>query len=214
MTSENEHNAEHYFSEKPKTPARYGLVRTCLRGKTFEFLTGSSVFSVKRVDPGTRVLIENMVLPREGCVLDMGCGYGPVGIAAAKLNPSLRVIMTDVNHRAVLLSRKNVQENHVRNADVYQGNMYKPVMHFRFNTVLSNPPVSAGMETVEAIVRGAPNVMAENGTLQIVIRSKIGRKTLPEAFAGAFGNFEVLAIESGYRVLSGKKQSGAILGSG
>jgi 16S rRNA G1207 methylase RsmC len=207
MTSDNERNVEHYYAEKPKSSVRYGLVHACLRGKTFEFLTGSSVFSVKRVDPGTRVLIENMVLPREGCVLDMGCGYGAVGIAAAKLNPSLRVTMTDVNHRAVLLSRKNIEKNHVHNANVYQGNLYEPVMHLRFNTVLSNPPVSAGMETVEAIIRGAPKVMAENGTLQIVIRSKIGKKTLPEAFRETYGNFEVLAIESGYRVLSAKKQS-------
>ena len=76
--------------------------------KCFEFLTASSVFSKRRVDVGSRLLIESMVLPKTGCVLDIGCGYGAVGIAAAAFNPRLRVVMTDVNVRAVRLAKKNV----------------------------------------------------------------------------------------------------------
>jgi 16S rRNA G1207 methylase RsmC len=207
MTRENKADSvEHYFAEEPKSQARYGLVNTCLRGKTFEFLTASSVFSVKRVDPGTRVLIENMVLPTEGCVLDIGCGYGAVGIVAAKLNPKLHVMLTDVNRRAILLSRQNAQKNRVRNVEVRQGSLYEPVEGLCFNEVLCNPPVSAGMETVETIIRGAPAVLLENGSLQMVVRSKIGKKTLPQTFEEVFGNFKVLAIESGYRVLSAHKK--------
>src|SRR5512143_493246 len=93
-------SADHYFSQEPKCQVKFGLVRTCLRGLQFEFLTASSVFSVKRVDSGTRTLIENMQLPSKGCVLDVGCGYGAIGIVAARLNPSLHVVMTDVNRRA------------------------------------------------------------------------------------------------------------------
>jgi 16S rRNA (guanine1207-N2)-methyltransferase len=197
---------EHYFAETPQSQARFGLVRTCLRDKPFEFLTASSVFSVKRVDLGSRVLIENMVLPQKGCVLDVGCGYGAVGIAAAKFNPDLSVVLTDVNRRAVLLARQNAEKNRVRNVEVRQGSLYAPVKDYCFNAVLSNPPVSAGMETVEAVIRGAPAVMACGGTFQMVVRSKIGKKTLPETFAEAFGNFKVLAIQSGYRVLTAENQ--------
>jgi 16S rRNA (guanine1207-N2)-methyltransferase len=197
---------EHYFAEHPKSEARFGLVRTCLRGKNFEFVTASSVFSTKRVDLGTRVLIEAMVLPEKGCVLDVGCGYGAVGIAAAAFNPKLRVVMTDVNRRAVLLARENAERNRVANAEVRQGNLYAPVQDLCFNCILSNPPVSAGMQTVEALIRGAPAVMACNATFQMVVRSKIGRKTLPQVFIEAFGNFQVLARESGYRVLMVQKQ--------
>ncbi len=197
---------DHYYSEAPKSEAKFGLVRACLCGKSFEFTTASGVFSIKRVDLGTTILIENMILPQTGCVFDVGCGYGAVGIAAAKFNPKLCVVMSDVNRRAVLLARKNAEKNHVH-VEVRQGSLYEPVAGMTFDSVLSNPPVSAGMETVKAIIQGAPAVLSCGGTLQMVVRSKIGKKSLPEAFTAAFGNFEVLAIESGYRVLRAQKTS-------
>ncbi len=94
-------SVDHYFSTAPKCDDRFGIVKTTLRGRRFEFLTSSSVFSKKKVDLGTRVLIEAMVLPQTGNVLDIGCGYGAVGISAAASNPKLHVVMTDVNMRAV-----------------------------------------------------------------------------------------------------------------
>ena len=78
-----------------------GILQTYFRGRPFKFVTASGVFSRTRIDPGTRLLIEFMILPEKGNVLDLGCGYGPVGIAAASFNPNLRVVMTDVNERAV-----------------------------------------------------------------------------------------------------------------
>ncbi len=195
---------DHYFVSAPKSEAKFGLVRTTLCGKSFEFLTASSVFSKRRVDPGTRLLIESMVLPKTGYVLDIGCGYGAVGIVAASLNPKLSVVMTDVNMRAVRLARKNVELNKVANAEVRYGYLYEPVEGLVFSCVLSNPPVSAGMETVKAIVKEAPKVMADKGTFQMVIRSKIGAKMLPSVFNETFGNCTVLARESGFRVLMGQ----------
>src|SRR5437763_1898104 len=114
----NKDNAEHYFVAEPKSKERFGLVRTSLCGRNFEFLTASSVFSKTRVDLGTRLLIESMILPKKGCILDIGCGYGAVGIVAAALNPKLRVIMTDVNVRAVRVARKNLPLNKITNAVV------------------------------------------------------------------------------------------------
>jgi 16S rRNA (guanine1207-N2)-methyltransferase len=204
--TERSRSAEHYFAALPKSEAKFGLVRTRLRGESFEFLTASSVFSKKRVDLGTRLLIEAMVLPETGVVLDVGCGYGAVGIVAAAFNSRLRVIMTDVNMRAVRLARQNIEINKVNNAEVRYGYLYEPVADLTFNCVLSNPPVSAGMETVKAIVKEAPRVMASKATFQMVIRSKIGGKTLPSVFNETFGNCAVLARESGYRVLTGEKQ--------
>ncbi len=203
MNREND-NTDHYFAAEPKSKERFGLVRTCLLGKSFEFLTASSVFSKRRVDLGTRLLIESMVFPKTGCILDIGCGYGAVGIVAAVLNSKLRVIMTDVNSRAVRLARKNVGLNKVFNAEVLYGYFYEPVEDQMFDCVLSNPPVSAGMETVKAIVKQAPKVMVNKATFQMVIRSKIGAKALPALFNETFGNCTVLAREGGFRVLMGQ----------
>jgi 16S rRNA (guanine1207-N2)-methyltransferase len=209
MTEKHKHHTEHYYAAAPKSPPKLGLLRTTLRGKSFEFLTASSVFSKKQIDLGTRLLIEAMLLPETGAVLDVGCGYGAVGIAAAASNPRLHVVMTDVNERAISLARQNTQKNKVHNSEVRRGYLYEPVQDSKFNCVLSNPPVSAGMATVKALVTQAPTVIAENALFQMVIRSKIGVKILPHILTETFGNCQVLARKSGYRVLAAKNSSSA-----
>ncbi|MDH5450275.1 MAG: class I SAM-dependent methyltransferase [Candidatus Bathyarchaeota archaeon] len=196
---------EHYYTEQPKSKAQLGLIRTHLRGRFFEFLTSSSVFSKKRVDLGTRLLIESMVLPEKGCVLDLGCGYGPVGIAAAVFNSNLHVVMVDVNERAVWLTRENAKRDNVDNVEVRHGFLYEPVEKMKFNVILCNPPVSAGMQIVLPIVTGAPEHLEEDGLFQIVVRSKIGGKRVLNELEKTFGNVEVLARKSGYRLLLSKK---------
>ncbi|HVP16057.1 MAG TPA: class I SAM-dependent methyltransferase [candidate division Zixibacteria bacterium] len=199
-------NIEHYFVANPRSKPRYGLIRTYLRRKPFEFLTASGVFSKQRVDLGTRLLIESMLLPKKGCALDIGCGYGAVGIGAAAFNPHLYVILVDLNARAVWLARQNVEKNLVSNAEVRRGYLYEPVEDLIFDCILSNPPVSAGMETVKAMIAEAPRHMARGGVFQMVVKSKIGGKRLRTIFEEAFGSVEVLARESGYRVLFSRKQ--------
>jgi len=199
-------DAEHYFSANPKSKARLGLIRTYFRGRPFEFLTSSGIFSMNRIDLGTRLLVECMALPDEGCVLDIGCGYGPIGIAAATFKPQLHVVMVEVNHRAAWLARQNIENNNVSNVEVRRGDLYEPVQDMVFDCVLSNPPVSAGMETVKAIICEAPKHMTKKSILQMVVRSKVAGKRLCTFFEEAFGNVDVLERESGYRVLFSRKE--------
>ena len=198
--------ADHYFTAFPRSKAKLGIIRTYLRGRPFEFLTASGVFSKKRVDLGTRLLIESMVLPEKGYVLDVGCGYGAVGIVAASSKPNLRVIMVDVNERAVWLAKQNIQRNGIDNVEVRRGFLYESVEDLTFNCVLSNPPVSAGSETVKAIIVDAPKHMANKAYFQMVVKSKIGGKRLKMLLEKAFGNAEILARKSGYRVFISEKQ--------
>jgi len=147
-----------------------------------------------------------MLLPDEGYVLDVGCGYGAIGIAAAASNPRLQVVLVDLNSRAVWLARQNVERNSVYNAEVRRGRFYEAVEDLAFDCVLSNPPVSAGMETVQAIICEAPQYMADKASFQMVVKSKVAGKRLCMFFEEAFGDVEVLARESGYRVLISRKQ--------
>ncbi len=197
---------DHYFSADPKSKLNLGLIRTHLRGQQFEFITASGVFSQRRVDLGTRLLIESMILPEKGRVLDIGCGYGAIGIAAAIFNPELRVFMVDVNSRAVWLTRRNLQNRHVKNAEVREGHLYEPVQDLTFACILSNPPVSAGMETVETLVIDAPRYMTEGAYFQIVVRSKTGGRKMRSILEETFGEVEVLSRKSGYRVFISEKQ--------
>ncbi|MEM3731845.1 MAG: class I SAM-dependent methyltransferase [Candidatus Bathyarchaeia archaeon] len=198
---------DHYFSAYPKSKFRLGIIRTNLRGMSFEFLTASGVFSKKRVDLGTRLLIESMILPEYGKVLDLGCGYGAVGIAAAASNPNLHVVMVDINNRAVWLAKKNIEMNNINNAEVRHGHLYEPVKGLSFDAILSNPPVSAGMKTIRAMIMDAPRYMNANASFQMVVKSKIAGKRLHAIFEEAFGNVVVLARKSGYRVLIATKEA-------
>ena len=196
---------DHYFSQRPASEPLYGLIRAQLRGRFFEFLTASGVFSKKRIDLGTSLLLESMILPENGSVLDLGCGYGAVGIVAAVSNPRLQVFMVDVNQRAVRLARENSKGNGATNVVFKHGFLYEPVSNLRFDVILSNPPVSAGMKIVLPIIEQARSHLADNSIFQIVVRSKIGGKRLVKVIEETFGNVEVLARESGYRVLMSKK---------
>ena len=194
--------AEHYFSRRPTSRRRVGLVRCWLRGMEFEFMTSSGVFSPKRLDNGTRLLVESMVLPESGRALDVGCGYGAVGIVAARLRPGLEVWMTDVNERAVGLTRGNLERNGVVNAVVRQGDLYEPVGDVSFDVVLSNPPMSAGIRRVVApLVSGAFDRVVEGGSLQMVVRTNKGGRAVGGLMEGCFGAVEVLERGGGFRVL-------------
>jgi len=195
---------EHYFTEKPKSKIDLGIIRTYLRGRLFEFLTASGVFSKTRIDLGTRLLIESMNLPEKGYALDIGCGYGPVGIVAAVYNPDIHVVLTDLNERALWLTKENAKRNKAENVEIRKGFLYEPVKDMKFETILSNPPTTAGMKIVLPIIEQAPQHLTEGGLLQIVVRSKISGKRLTTKIKETFGNIQILARQSGYRVLTAK----------
>lgn len=197
--------AEHYFVGQPKSKHSLGLIRVHLRSSFFEFVTSSSVFSKKRVDAGTRLLVESVILPKEGCMLDLGCGYGPVGIVAAASQPNLRVFLVDVNKRAVWLAKQNAKRNNVGTIKVLRGFLYEPVEALEFDIIVCNPPVSAGMSIVSQIVTAAPEHLKRNGSLQLVARTNTGGKRIQRIMEEAFGNVKTLAKKGGYRVLLSKK---------
>lgn len=197
---------EHYFSENPKSKRNISLISTILRGYNFKFFTSSSVFSKNRIDPGTKLIIETMILPKGGIILDLGCGYGAIGIVAASTNPKLKVILTDINSRAIDLAKVNMKKNRIQNAQVKKGYLYEPVRNLIINCILVNPPVSAGMKIVKSMILEAPKILAHKGSFQMVIRSKIGSKILPNIFMKSFGNCKIISRGGGYRVLKGEKE--------
>jgi len=147
-----------------------------------------------------------MVLPDEGRLLDVGCGYGVVGVVAARLRPGLRVFMTDVNERAVRLAKRNVERFGLVNAGVLAGDLYGPVEGEVFDVVVSNPPFSAGWQrVVEPLVAGAVEHLVVGGLFQVVVQSNTGGRALAGLLEEHFGGCEVLARGSGYRVLLARR---------
>lgn len=197
--------SDHYFSKTPVVPLKFYKIKTVLKGINFEFLTAPGVFSYKKVDKGTRILIESMVIPKEGYLLDLGCGYGVIGIVAAKINPKLKVYMTDINERAIWLAKKNAKLNQVKNIKVLQGDLYKPVISQRFDAIITNPPIHAGLRTVFEIIEKSPNHLSKNGTLQIVAKTKLGAKRISEKMQQTYKNVKEISKKSGYRVLLSRR---------
>jgi len=198
--------AEHYFSSRPTSRPEIGLLKCHLRGLYLEFLTSTGVFSHRRIDNGTMLLIDSMELPDSGSALDMGCGYGAVGIVAAVLKPSLDVWMTDVNSRATKLAQENALRNHAGNVHVVKGSLYEPVRDLNFDVILTNPPFTAGMDrVVEPIIEGSTGHLRSGGSLQLVVRTNKGGNQVAQLMKQYYGDFDILARRSGYRVLRATK---------
>ncbi len=192
---------EHYYTGKPTSKLRRGLLKAFLRGRDYKFITASGVFSPKRIDNGTRLLVENMLLKPSDAVLDLGCGYGVIGIVAAK--EVARALLVDVNSRAVALARENLDINNVTNAEVRRGKLYEPVEGEKFDAVICNLPMSAGLDVVYAIIDGSIKHIKSGGSAQFVVRK--GAKRIEARMNAVFGNVRTLAKKGGYRVYMSTK---------
>ncbi|HII60616.1 class I SAM-dependent methyltransferase [Pyrococcus horikoshii] len=191
----------HYYSRDQSTPMKTKLIEVCIRGYCFKFITASGVFSFGKLDRGTELLIKNMILKPGWKVLDLGCGYGPIGIVASRFVEY--VVMTDINKRAVTIARKNMKLNNVSNGEVRLGNLYEPVEGEKFNSIITNPPVHAGKDVLREIVINAPNYLHDDGMLQLVIKTRLGAKFIKELMQDTFTEVVELAKGSGYRVYAG-----------
>ncbi len=189
---------EHYYSEQQKSLLNIKKIRQKIKGKEFEFCTSSGIFSKERIDKGTLVLAENMVIDKNAKVLDIGCGIGILGIIAAKLF-NADAVMSDINKRAVMLAKMNAKLNNVK-AEIYQGNLYEKIKNDDFDVILSNPPQTAGKELCFQLIEQSKKYIKDGGNLQLVARHNKGGKTLSKKMKEIFGNVKVIAKKSGYWV--------------
>ncbi len=196
--------AEHYFSRRPTAAHALREFQAVLRGRVLVFRTDSAVFSRSEVDRGTALLTEALEVGPNQSLLDLGCGYGPIGIAVAATVEGARVVMTDVNRRAVALSRRNAEGNRVA-AEVLEGPLFEPVAGRRFDHIASNPPIRAGKAVVHGIVDGAPAHLSEGGSLWLVARTRQGAPSLREKMVEVFGSSEVVARGGGFQVVRSKR---------
>lgn len=197
---------EHYYSRKPNVESSPAKWKSELRGNSFHFKTDRGVFSKKEVDFGSRLLIESFNPGQDvNLLLDIGCGYGPIGLALAKAFPSASVHMVDVNERAILLAKENAAENNVSNAEIYESDRLLGVNEQQFNAILTNPPIRAGKKVVHEILEQSSNHLAKGGELWVVIQKKQGAPSAMEKMAEVFGQVETVAKSKGYFILRSVK---------
>lgn len=194
--------SEHYYTSRPSAAHEETSFDATLRGMTFRFVTDAGVFSRDRVDFGSLLLIEAMRIGAADTVLDLGCGYGPIGMVAARLAPEGFIYMVDVNERAVELARRNLAANGIANAEVRVGDGLAAVPGIAFDVILTNPPIRAGKATVYRLLEEARAALKPGGSLWVVIQTKQGAPSMKRKLAELFGNVTDVDRKAGYHVFT------------
>ncbi|KRK45732.1 class I SAM-dependent methyltransferase [Dellaglioa algida] len=178
-----------------------------LLNNEFKFTTDNGVFSKKTVDFGSRVLL-NAFAQQEiiaGSILDVGCGYGPIGLAIAKDQPERQIDMTDVNELALELAKKNAEINKITNVSIFESAAYDNVTKTDYATIVTNPPIRAGKNVVHDILSGAFDHLKVGGQLFAVLQKKQGAGSAQKKMADVFGNCEIILKDKGYYILMSVK---------
>lgn len=200
--------SDHYFTTNPNTVSDTAAWTYTLRGHEFKFVTDAGVFSKKTVDFGSRLLIETLdfseMIP--GDLLDVGCGYGPMGLALAKEDPERKVEMVDVNERALGLAKQNASNNRLSNVLIHTSDVYGSVEGEAFAAIVSNPPIRAGKKVVHGVLTGAFDLLKDGGTLTVVIQKKQGAPSAKAKMEETFGNAEVIIKDKGYWIIQSFKE--------
>ncbi|KGX89368.1 class I SAM-dependent methyltransferase [Pontibacillus marinus] len=198
--------AEHYFSKNPgskSTPKQWSFT---LRGKDLNLSTDQGVFSKNEVDFGSRTLIESFEEPSvDGEFLDLGCGYGPIGISLAKDFPNRNIVMVDVNERAIELSELNAEQNGATNVEILQSDRFQALEGRSFASILTNPPIRAGKQTVHAMLEESYHHLLPSGELWVVMQKKQGAPSAQKLLQDLFGYVDVVKRNKGYYILKAKK---------
>lgn len=197
---------EHYYSKNPKIDSAPQTWEFLLRGQTFTFTSDRGVFSKREVDFGSRQIIEHFQEPLvEGDILDLGCGYGPIGITLAHTYNTRHVILTDINERALLLAEQNKKQNHIRNITIINSDGLSEIKDCAFASIVTNPPIRAGKKVIYTMFRDAKSVLKEKGQFWVVIQKKQGAPSAKEALQKIFGNVTVVTRNKGYFILQATK---------
>lgn len=198
MKSNNDN--QQYFTSQPSSDHDISYWDFELFNHSLKFKTDAGVFSKKRVDFGTVQLIDAIAKIEfvEGPILDLGTGYGPVGIALAKNN--YQVTMTDVNQRALELAKDNVELNDVINqVTIIESDIYQQI-DGQFSAIIVNPPIRAGKTIIKRMIEEAPKYLLTGGKFIFVVQKKQGASSYKNIAEEIFGNIKLLNRNKGYLV--------------
>jgi 16S rRNA (guanine1207-N2)-methyltransferase len=197
----------HYFKNDSNVKSEERLIRFHFRGKLFELFSDNGVFSKNGLDEGSNILIEYILkLPLNGRLLDMGCGYGPIGLTLATFFENSFVDMFDINERAVNLARKNQEKLGIKNVEIGVSDGFKNVKN-QYNFIFINPPIRAGKQVIYKMFEDTFASLCNDGNLVIVIRKSHGAPSAQKKLIEIFGNCEIKEKNKGYYILQSIKNN-------
>ncbi len=192
----------HYFTNENNLKSEIRTIRYTNGDFSLVFNSDNGVFSKDHLDFGSKLLIETMIknIDKNKSILDVGCGYGFIGISLAKILNS-KVVMVDINKRAVHLTNMNIKENKV-NAQAFESNIYENVKE-KFDVIVSNPPIRAGKNIVLEILERAHEFLNINGELWFVIKKDQGAKSIAKELEKIY-KIEIMEKSKGFYIFRAK----------
>lgn len=199
---------EQYFTKNPTTDKDIYKFDWNIGKERFYFYSSNSVFSKSGMDFGSQLLVETVIKDKdnfEGHLLDLGCGYGPIGITLAYFLNKANVTMSDINERALELCLMNAKENKVEDrVKVISSSAFESI-NDNYDIIVTNPPIRAGKDVVFSFYGGAHAHLNEGGNLYVVIQKKQGAPSTKDKLISLFGNCEAIAKKSGYFIFKSVK---------
>jgi len=189
----------HYFTKNVDLESDEKSIYFKIKDKEFHFITDNGVFSKSRLDFGSRILIESTIDINSLNTLDLGCGYGPIGIVYKTYNKNTYLTMIDINDRAVELAKKNAELNFIKSEVINKD--INDIEDNSFSLILSNPPIRSGKEKLYKIIENAKRVLVDNGMLIFVIHKQLGALSAKRFCEGIYKKVEVLNRKSGYFII-------------
>lgn len=201
----------HYFSEVQDVKSSKKIINYEIKNEKFEFLTDNGVFSKTKVDFGTDVMLRTFLNENKKLenirILDIGCGYGVVSVVLKRFFEKAKILSTDVNERALELTKENIQKNNrTDDFEVRKSFVFDNISE-NFDMILSNPPIRAGKQVIFEIYEKSFFHLNKNGEFYCVIQTKHGAKSTKKKLEELFGNCTTLVIEAGYRIFRCVKNS-------
>ncbi|HET8661728.1 MAG TPA: methyltransferase [Micromonosporaceae bacterium] len=191
---------DHYFTAVPGARQRRREVGFTVAGREFRLVASSGVFSADRLDPGTAVLLHKTAPPTGGCLLDLGCGYGPIATVLAVLAPQATVYAVDVNVRALDLARENAAAQGVADRVVVATPDQVPA-DVAFDGIWSNPPIRVGKAELHTMLDRWLHRLAPAGVAWLVVARNLGGDSLHRWLVEQGWAVTRHASQQGYRVL-------------
>lgn len=194
----------HYFINDPDLVSNKRQIEYHFNNGLFCFVTDNGVFSKNEVDRGSNALISSVSdLDLGNSILDLGCGYGVIGIVMKKINPNADVDLVDINDRAVELSKINAKLNNVKVNTYNSEDITK--LNKKYDSILLNPPIRAGKKVIYQLYRSSYDVLNNNGKLYIVIQKKHGSESSLKELKSLFKAVKIVSRKSGYQIIESVK---------
>jgi len=196
---------QYYREDNNDLKSEPKFIKAKVQEITLDFKTDNGVFSKDFLDYATKILLENIEINNNLSVLDIGCGYGPIGIYLAK-KYNAKATMIDINERALGLAIDNVKLNKVE-ANVIKSDCLDEVLSMRFDVCVTNPPIRAGKQVIYKMYEDSYKVLNKNGLLFLVIQQKHGAPSTIKKLTEIYPSVDVIYKKKGFFVIKCRKIS-------